>query len=107
MPWDSGKLAEIQIKIFAHFLMVACRFMPAATSLSVSVSLSLCLSVTLTSIAQLIKASDYACTPYGQVPGSSLGLFLNELPVSLSLTVCQSLSLTLSLSLSLSLDEEV
>ena len=49
----------------------------------------------MTSIAQLIKASDYACT--GRYPIQARVVFLNELSISLSL--CVSLCLCVSVSL--------
>ena len=54
----------------------------------------------MTSIAQLIKASEYACTDRYTVQASAM--FLNELIISLNLFLSISLNLFLSISLSLS-----
>ena len=48
----------------------------------------------MTSIAQLIKASEYSCT--GRYPVQALAMFLNELSISLSLSLLPSLSYSLS-----------
>ena len=57
---------------------------------SISLSVSVCLSISLsllvmTSLAQLIKASEYACT--GRYPVQASAMFLNELIISLSFSI--------------------
>ena len=44
--------------------------------------------LSITFIAQLIKTSEYVCTPYGQVPGSSLGC-VSELTYNHSVSLAQ------------------
>ena len=67
---------------------------PLFPPLSLSFSPFLSLSLSLTSIAQLIKASDYACT--GRYPVQTSAIFLNEFSISLSLVFSPSHSLYLS-----------